>query len=170
MLNGAKIVNIRKRARKQESIHNRRGREAARRPQSLGLSPNLLWGNQGSFRIRSADDPGGRTAEVSRRRQGLRPASSTSGVTGGSRRSVMRKARAAKRGLVMKGPDTEIDGSHNRYIKDGELTQVRRERGKVIGYRARNRKWIDKETATVPEPVEIIAKTQAERPFVDARN
>jgi hypothetical protein len=69
----------------------------------------------------------------------------------------------------MKGPGTEIDGSHNRYIKRGDLTQVRRERGKVIGYRARNRKWIDKETATVPEPLELIANTQEEMPFVDPR-
>ena len=81
----------------------------------------------------------------------------------------MRKARAAKRGLVMKGPDTEIDGSHNRYINDGEPTQVRRERGKVIGYRARNRKWIDKKTASVPEALEPIANTQEEMPFVDPR-
>jgi hypothetical protein len=68
----------------------------------------------------------------------------------------------------MKGPDTEIDGSPNRYVK-GELTQVRRERGKVIGYRARNRKWIDKNTASVPEPLEPIANTQEEMPFVDPR-
>jgi hypothetical protein len=69
----------------------------------------------------------------------------------------------------MKGPDTEIDGSPNRYIKVGELTQVRRERGKVIGYRGRNRKWIDKNTASVPEPLEPIANTQEEMPFVDPR-
>jgi hypothetical protein len=50
----------------------------------------------------------------------------------------------------MKGPETEIDGSHNRDIKRGEVRQVRRERGKVTDFRARSRKWIDKQTATVP--------------------
>jgi hypothetical protein len=62
----------------------------------------------------------------------------------------------------MKGPGTEIDGSHNHHIKGGELTQVRRERGKVVGYRARNGKWIDRETASTPEPLKPIANAQEE--------
>jgi hypothetical protein len=69
----------------------------------------------------------------------------------------------------MKGPDTEIDGSHNHYIKDGELTQVRREQGKVIGYRAKSGKWVDRSTASVPEPLEPIANAQEEMPFADPR-